>query len=210
MWWNHTGEQREIYTVVTPRPISTPWELLHPATPPQIECGPACSVAIVEEYETPPAGETVPVSLQPASAEATTPATGATASATGTTVAAACAGVPADRRGVSPFARREQIEQVVPITDEGQLIGARTVFRKGIGITADGMRKQIACEKARYSAAGPIADKPADPTLVEGAKVEVLDRGGRVEVSVTTPTPDQAQVVLARANGEKLTQTARR
>jgi hypothetical protein len=188
-WFDSKGENRELYTVVKPGPVKSPWDLLEP-TPPRTECGRACSTPVVEETAV-TQGE-VPTAL----AESAT---------------AACAGVPADRRGVSPFVRRELIDEVHPITEDGQLTGARVVFKPHRNVSADIVRRQIACERAINSTAGAVATaQPPDPTLVEGADVNVIDRGGRVEVIVTSPTPDRAAVVLARARGESATETARR
>ena len=78
------------------------------------------------------------------------------------------------------------------------------------------MEREIACHRERWNAVGNAENwVPNDPTLVEGAEVDVVDRDGRVEVIVTAPTPDAAGSALARAQGrfseqQKIEQTARR
>lgn len=125
----------------------------------------------------------------------------------------ACAAVPIRERSHSPFVHKRSIERVEPIRMNGQLAGVRVVFKRVRGLNAEWLRRDIACQQARFAATGADID-PAwaatDPTLVEGATVNVVDRAGHVEVIVTAPTSQQAEVVIARAGGHVGPQNAAR
>jgi hypothetical protein len=124
---------------------------------------------------------------------------------------AACAGIAVQERTHSPFAHRRSIEIVEPVREDNELVGVRVVFKPVRGLTADWMRSAIACQQARWAA---ITDAdmlpPPDPTLVEGAEVNVIERGGRVEVFVTTPTSELAEIALSRARTSQGVQHAER
>ena len=100
--------------------------------------------------------------------------------------------------------------------DDGQLVGVRVVFREGQDLDASAMQREIDCHRSRWNSIGNTANWfPNDPTLVEGADVNVVERAGRVEVVVTAPTPDVAETALMRAQGrvneqQRAEQTARR
>ncbi len=123
---------------------------------------------------------------------------------------AACAGVPLAEQGHSPFAHRASIDRVEPVHENGELVGVRVVFQPVRGLTADWLRRDIACQQARWDALGNVATwRPDDPTLVEGATTTVLDRAGHVEVIITVPSPEQAHVALVRARESRAQQAAR-
>lgn len=115
----------------------------------------------------------------------------------------ACEKVAPDERDLSPFARGREISQVLPIHDpSGEPKGVKVVFKPGRGMTAEGVRDDIACQRARWRAVDQDPRlAPHDPTLVEGAHVSVAERDGRVEVTVTTERPEQAELAAARAAG---------
>lgn len=120
---------------------------------------------------------------------------------------AACGTLTKREQEHSPFAHRRAIAEVIPHREAGELRGVRVVFKPIAGLTADWVKRSIACQQAHWALVGRDPKvAPDDPTLVDGAKVEVSDRGGRVEVLVTAPA-EQAEIALARAQGE-LTPTA--
>jgi hypothetical protein len=125
----------------------------------------------------------------------------------------ACIGVPVKERQHSPFSHRRSIDKVEPMRENGQLVGVRVVFKPVRGLTADWMRRDIDCHRARLAAADGdlvVMGMDDDPTLLEQADIQVEERNGRVEVRITTLTPDQAEIALARARGEHGMQRADR
>ena len=124
---------------------------------------------------------------------------------------AACDAVPLRERTHSPLAHKRAIDRIEPIYDEGQLAGVRVVFKRVRGLNAEWVRRGIACQRARWAVvANEPGFSPSDPTLVEGADANVIERDGRVEVIITAETPDRADIVLARARGELSLRNARR
>jgi len=75
------------------------------------------------------------------------------------------------------------------------------------GVTAHWVRRDIDCQRARWALHGKPSDV-ADPTLVPGAQIQVVDRHGHVEVLVQTDTIDAGELALARARGQHAEQTA--
>ncbi|MDB4954640.1 MAG: hypothetical protein JWO36_2209 [Myxococcales bacterium] len=118
--------------------------------------------------------------------------------------AMACANVGPSERERSPFSHRKQIAQVTPHRVAGRLAGVRVRFERVPGLTADFMRKDIECHRARWETLGRVSVPTTDPTLIDGARVTVFDRNGQVEVLVETDAPDRAELALARAKGEML------
>jgi hypothetical protein len=124
---------------------------------------------------------------------------------------AACSGVPLIEGERSPLVDRRSIDKVEPVQEDGQLVGVRVVFKPVRGLTAEALRRDIACQRARWESLGETATwRPDDPTLVSGVHWTVLDRAGHVELFVTAPTPEQASVALSRARNTHAEQTARR
>jgi len=113
----------------------------------------------------------------------------------------ACRGIPAQDRDESVFARRKDIASIEPVRENDEVHGVRVVFASGV--SADRVRNHIACTRARWQTLGrDPATMPEDPTLVDGADVQVLARGGHTEVVVLTSSVEGADVALARARGE--------
>ena len=129
----------------------------------------------------------------------------------------ACAPIPVNERDHSVFAHRKEIAEIIPHRDATQLRGVWIVFKPTPGLTAAWVRQDIECQRAQWAVHGykPDAD-PLDPTLVPGTDVRVVDRAGHVEVLVTAPDTNSAEVALARAMnepgplGEQPTETATR
>ena len=113
----------------------------------------------------------------------------------------ACANVGPKERARSPFSHRKQIMEVTPHRVGNRLAGVRVVFERVPGLTAEWMRKDIACHRAQWQAMGRYTVASSDPTLIDGAQVSVFDRDGHVEVIVNTDTPEQAEIAIARAKG---------
>jgi hypothetical protein len=124
---------------------------------------------------------------------------------------AACQGVPERERDHSAFAHRSEIADVIPHREAGQVRGVWVVFKPVVGMTADWLRRDIACQHARWAVLGkPPAMAATDPTLVAGAQAQVFDRHDHLEVLVLTDSTDAGQMALARARLDQpqRTQTA--
>jgi len=111
---------------------------------------------------------------------------------------AACSGVPSS--GESVFARREDIESVTPHYEAGELRGVMIVFQPDSGVTESRVRADLDCQHARWVMQGMPEDS-GDLSTVQGAQFHILEHDGSVEVLVTTPTRDSAEVALSRASG---------
>ena len=115
----------------------------------------------------------------------------------------ACRDVPEREREHSVFAHRKAIARIEAVKQGDTLQGVRVVFKPVRGLTADFVRKDIACTRARWATFGHDAQMaPYDPTLIDGADVQVIDRGTHAEVVVTAGSADAADIALARARGE--------
>ena len=127
----------------------------------------------------------------------------ATATALVRAEVAACGGIPAAEREHSVFAHRTAISRVIPHRESGLIRGVWIEFKRVPGLTADWIRRDISCQRARWAELGPrpTLASPDDPTLVPGASVQVFDRGDHVDVLVTTQTSADAQLAVARAEG---------
>lgn len=124
---------------------------------------------------------------------------------------AACSGVPLIEGERSPLVDRRSIDKVEPVHEGEQLVGVRVVFKPVRGLTAESLRRDIECQRARWESLGETTTwRPDDPTLLSGVHWTVLDREGHVELFVTAPTPEQATVALTRARNTHAEQTARR
>lgn len=116
---------------------------------------------------------------------------------------AACQGISPREREHSVFAHRDEISEIVPHYEGAQLHGVWVIFKPVPGMTADWVRQDIACQRARWALQGEPADlAPNDPTLVPNAQVQVADRAGHVEVLISTPATADAEIALARAHGQ--------
>jgi hypothetical protein len=114
----------------------------------------------------------------------------------------ACSGIPEAERSHSVFAHRSAISRVIPHREAGQIRGAWIELKHVPGMTADWIRNDIKCQRARWAVLGPTRQyTPDDPTLVPGAEVSVFDRGDHVDVLVTTETTVDGELALARAEG---------
>ena len=113
---------------------------------------------------------------------------------------AACLPILPGEREHSPFVHRKEISEIVPHREASRLRGVWIVFKPVAGLTADWLRNDIECQHARWVQAGKDPRvMTSDPTLVDGADVQVFDRDGHVEVLVTTDSEEHAEIALARA-----------
>ena len=113
---------------------------------------------------------------------------------------AACRGLSPQELEHSPFAHRREIADVIPHRVTGTLRGVRIVWKPVLGLTADWMRRAIACHRARFERLGePPVYFPEDPTLVAPSTVTVAQRGDHLEVLIETPDGTAGQVALERA-----------
>lgn len=118
--------------------------------------------------------------------------------------AAQCSGIPDREREHSVFAHTQEIADVIPHREAGELRGVWIVFKPVAGMTASWVRRDIACRRAHWAVLGkPTSESIADPSLVEDADVQVFDRHDHVEVLITTPGPDAAEVALERARRDR-------
>jgi hypothetical protein len=114
---------------------------------------------------------------------------------------AACGGLPSQQRAASIFARRGVVTHVVPLGSGDTPQGVAVVL-VAPGLTADGVRRDIACRQAQLAMLGHAPDLTrGDPTLVADAQVSVRDTPRGVEVEVLTPNADAARRAIARAEG---------
>ncbi|MEO8702369.1 MAG: hypothetical protein ABI867_20155 [Kofleriaceae bacterium] len=124
---------------------------------------------------------------------------------------ASCRGIPKGELAHSPFAHRKAIQQVIPHRSGGQIHGVRIVMKAVPGLTAEYMRRAIGCHQARFARLGnPPTYLSDDPTLVEGAEVQVSDHHGHLEIFVRSDSDVAGTVAYARAQDLVRTRTAGR
>lgn len=112
----------------------------------------------------------------------------------------ACRGLSERELEHSPMTHRRAIAEVVPHREAGALRGVRIVWKPVPGLTADWMRRSIACHRARFERLGESQlYQPDDPTLVARAQVTVEQRRGHLEVLIETQDASAGQVALDRA-----------
>jgi hypothetical protein len=112
---------------------------------------------------------------------------------------AACRGISPAESEHSPFAHRQEIADVIPHRERGEVRGVRIVFKPVVGLSPAWMDQAIACHRARFERLGePPGYMADDPTLVAGAVATVSLHRGHVEVLVETRNDVAAHVALAR------------
>jgi hypothetical protein len=112
---------------------------------------------------------------------------------------AACRGISPAEIEHSPFAHRQEIADVVPHRERGEIRGVRIVFKPVVGLSSAWMEQAIACHRARFERLGePPSYLADDPTLVAGAVTTVSLHRGHLEVLVETRNDVAAHVALAR------------
>lgn len=110
----------------------------------------------------------------------------------------ACTGIPEAERAHSVFAHKSAIARIIPHREAGQVRGVWVELKPVHGLTADWVRRDIACQRARWAALGPSRVSPDDPTLIPGAEVQVFDRGDHVDVLISTDNEEDGQLAVSR------------
>lgn len=122
-----------------------------------------------------------------------------------------CVGLAPEALERSPFVQVDAIDEVVPHRSGQTVRGAHIVFKRIPGLTVSWMRRAIACHQARWRTLGqPDSYLAGDPTLVDGASVEVTEVDGHLVVLIASETPASAQLALERAHELTVPQTAGR
>lgn len=120
----------------------------------------------------------------------------------------ACAGLRDDDRDVSPFAHREDIASVsplsVPVTSarmtSQHTVGAVVTFRALPGMTAEWLQRVINCHMARAAALGHDATGMAYcPLMVRGVSAQVASTGDGFAVAVRGADEDATREILRRS-----------
>jgi hypothetical protein len=112
---------------------------------------------------------------------------------------AACRGISPAEIEHSPFAHRQEIADVIPHRERGEVRGVRIVFKPVVGLSPAWMEQAIACHRARFERLGePPSYLADDPTLVAGAVATVSLHRDHLEVLVETRNDVAAHVALAR------------
>lgn len=124
----------------------------------------------------------------------------------------ACQGMSAGELTHTPFAHRADIVSVEEEREEGELRGARIVFAKVDGLTANWMRQAVACHHARAAALGYNQRFMSyDPTVLQYASTMVNETlEGGLEVKVISPDEEVAKLVYERASALVVVVQARR
>jgi hypothetical protein len=114
---------------------------------------------------------------------------------------ATCGKLPQRDRVRSPLSHPRLIASVAPVVDNGVVRGAIIVFRPVAALTTTRAKTALDCARATYATLGRSSALAAnDPTLVEGASYVVdRTRDGGVRVTVTSPEPVDAKIILDRA-----------
>lgn len=121
--------------------------------------------------------------------------------------AAACSGLSATDRDVSPFDHAEDILDVEPLVLQQGLrkpaertLGAVVTFRPVPGLTVDTLQRVVDCHLARSAAAGHLMpEMPNSPLVPKGAEARVTETDAGVAVEITSDDPDAAREIRARA-----------
>jgi hypothetical protein len=115
--------------------------------------------------------------------------------------ALACEGMSADELTHTPYAHRQDIVSVDEERTDGELRGARIVFAKVAGLSANWMRQAVACHHARAAALGYNNRYMSyDPTVIQGASTMVNELAdGSLEVKVISPELETAKLIYDRS-----------
>jgi len=118
---------------------------------------------------------------------------------------AACAGLSADDRDISPFFYRRDIQDVVPVRASegpypGRIEGAVVTFRRVEGLTPSRLQRLMDCQTARYEAAEYAAPEARwCPLAVRGVLAHVVRDGRGLKVRLLSGDPDAAAEAYVRA-----------
>jgi hypothetical protein len=111
-----------------------------------------------------------------------------------------CAGLGQADTSHSPFFHRDDIAAVDRIMVEGELRGARVLFRKVAGLDAPWMRRAIFCHQARAAAMGYAPDFMSYcPLMIAPTFVSVEETARGIEVSIRARRDVEAAAIYGRA-----------
>lgn len=120
----------------------------------------------------------------------------------------ACSGLTDEDRDISPFAHREDIVGVAPLTGARRLgrgeramgDGAVVTIRANPGMTAEWLQRVVDCHLARNAALGHDApEMPWCPLVPKGVWATVLPADGSFAVYIRSTDPAAAQEILRRS-----------
>lgn len=121
----------------------------------------------------------------------------------------ACSGLAPSDRDMSPFAHREDLAGVTPLTENVvsgktksvKTVGAVIKVRAVPGLTAEWLQRIVTCHLARASALGhEMPEMPYCPLVPKGATAQVESAGDGFNVSVRSDDPEAAKEILRRAS----------
>jgi hypothetical protein len=110
-----------------------------------------------------------------------------------------CAGLPEAELDHTPFDHREDLRAVQAELDGDRLRGARILFKPVAGLTAEWMRKTLACHQALAAAVGEPEHLAGCPSVIRGAQTVVTETPQGLEVAIRAVEPEVAQLIYARA-----------
>ena len=111
-----------------------------------------------------------------------------------------CAGLGEDAISHSPFFHRQDVAKVEPHEEGGDLRGVKVTFDKVEGLTADWMRKAIACHQARAAVMGYSRTfMPYCPLTAGPVSASVTETDTTIEVAIRTEDRGLARAILGRA-----------
>ena len=119
---------------------------------------------------------------------------------------AACAGIEADDRDMSPFEHREDITQVSELFEGGgkgprRLVGATVAFLAVPGMTPEWLQRVVDCHLARNAALGHVVPEMPDcPLVPNGVAARVRSTGNGFAVDIRSESAATAKEVFERAS----------
>jgi hypothetical protein len=125
--------------------------------------------------------------------------------------ARACVGLADADRDMSPFAHREDVASVQPLTVKSAVgkfgsstrtMGAVVILRAVPGLTAQWLQRVVDCHVARNGALGhDAAEMPDCPLVPNGITANVTPTETGFAVAIQSDDPAVAQEVLRRTQG---------
>ena len=111
----------------------------------------------------------------------------------------ACRGLGEDEISHSPFFHRADIAKVTETRSDGQLVGAKTYFRKVPGLTERWMSRAVRCHQARAAVMGynPRVMSYC-PLMLEGIAASVEEDGEFIVVGLRASSEEMAAAAVGR------------
>ncbi len=120
----------------------------------------------------------------------------------------ACAGIDELDRAMSPFAHRDDIASVAPLTERNPpgrhtiagAVGATVVLRARPGMTTEWLQRLVDCHLARNASMGhDVPEMPYCPLVPHGVTAQVRSTGDGFAIELSADDTDGAAEVLRRA-----------